>query len=175
MIYSKSSWSYTEGHENKKEKKTERQETRYVSSYNADGKKTALTETLSGERNYGVKWDFDSNGNISRYGSADKSDDIFQYESLAKYDKSGNLTEWNTHALNVHAAPNFWKYKYDHENHLIESSFYEEELLLNKTTYTYPQRDSKGNWLKRISATNTFEPMPERKYSGTTTREITYY
>jgi len=148
---------------------------KYTTLNDANGNKMAITGIVLGGEPYKINWDFDKTGYLvnSKFGKY-------------KYNTAGDLIEVKL-GFPVLIEPDLYKYLYDENHHLIESSLNEpnvssfdpkqdgKDRLLAKTRYEYKTFDSHNNWLVRIAHSQTYSPLQVHFSTDTSTRKITYY
>lgn len=118
---------------------------------------------------YQERWRFDWNNHL-----------IDSHSTKYKHNANGDLVELRR-SYNYMSKTDLFKYKYDNNHKLIESTLYEPtryrgDLLLVKTIFEYKTFDNYNNWIKRIKRTKFFGPLVGlNNADDTVTRKITYY
>jgi hypothetical protein len=145
----------------------------YSSLYDISGNKIAMTASYRGDNIHKSKWEFDKSGRAVNF-IPDITDTPYLCTSHCKYDAKGDMIEYKEHFCS-HREPELYKYKYNNEHQMVESSLSDDSYLLAKTNYQYLEFDSHKNWTKCISRRQSFPPLLKSYRTDTITRKITYY
>ena len=117
------------------------------------------------------KWEFDQRGHAIDYIEfIDGPSDTGRY----RYNAAGDLIEYKRNYRSI-ADRDLYKYKYDQNHLIIESDFYDNDLLLRTTSFQYKSFDINKNWTVRISHNKNHGLWGTDSNADTLIRKITYY
>jgi hypothetical protein len=122
---------------------------------------------------YRSRWKLDRKNQLTQFTSGI----LDTVNTLGKYtcDSAGHVTKLELSYPERHREPDLYYYKYDAQNHMIEKSLNDKDLLLRKTTFKYIGFDSYKNWTKREVHWQSFPPMYKDSGVSVETRKIIYY